>query len=357
MARTKASAGASASRKRPLDVASRLKKSAKEMGADVAAVATKKPRRVHSIKSGGVAPEERDRPRKPHRWRPGTVAVRNMMELQMNDRLCIPRAAFRRLVREVAQDFKNDLRFTKMSFDALQVAAEEYLVRMFSAAQVVLVGGGRVIRVGRNKGQFKCKTCVGVRAMKAVAGVAERIAPDAIVGGTPAVAAELGFLRPTSWKQFKSERRLRRALGDAAAEKLIEKHRLGVVADREKPLQKKSKTAKAQPATGAADVAVADEDDSPVGEAAAAVDAAEAGAAVAKKATQAPAVIAPALSKRGKQAVASKKKATTAAGAEADKDDATEADAAVAAMEADEPAAAAAAAEDDDDQPVGAANA
>ncbi len=46
----------------------------------------------------------------------------------------IPSAVFRRLVREIAQDFKSDLRWEADALEALQVDAEAYLMERFSAA-------------------------------------------------------------------------------------------------------------------------------------------------------------------------------------------------------------------------------
>uniref|UniRef100_A0A7N0VNA0 Core Histone H2A/H2B/H3 domain-containing protein n=1 Tax=Kalanchoe fedtschenkoi TaxID=63787 RepID=A0A7N0VNA0_KALFE len=50
--------------------------------------------------------------KKPHRYRPGTVALRKL--------------PFQRLVREIAQDFKTDLCFQSHAVLALQEAAEAY---------------------------------------------------------------------------------------------------------------------------------------------------------------------------------------------------------------------------------------
>ena len=47
---------------------------------------------------------------KPHRYRPGTVALREIRRYQKSTKL-IRKLPFQRLVREIAQDFKTDLRF------------------------------------------------------------------------------------------------------------------------------------------------------------------------------------------------------------------------------------------------------
>ncbi|KAF3973329.1 hypothetical protein CMV_003236 [Castanea mollissima] len=66
--------------------------------------------------------------KKPHRYRPGTVALREIRKYQKSTELLIRKLPFQRLVREIAQDFKTDLRFQSHAVLALQEAAEAYLV-------------------------------------------------------------------------------------------------------------------------------------------------------------------------------------------------------------------------------------
>ena len=44
--------------------------------------------------------------KKPHRYRPGTVALREIRRYQKSTELLIRKLPFQRLVREIAQDFK-----------------------------------------------------------------------------------------------------------------------------------------------------------------------------------------------------------------------------------------------------------
>ncbi|GJY52343.1 ulp1 protease family, C-terminal catalytic domain-containing protein [Tanacetum coccineum] len=67
--------------------------------------------------------------KKPHRYHPGTVALR-IRKYQKSTDLLIRKLPFQRLVREIAQDFKTDLRFQSHAVLALQEAAEAYLVGM-----------------------------------------------------------------------------------------------------------------------------------------------------------------------------------------------------------------------------------
>jgi len=66
--------------------------------------------------------------KKPHRYRPGTVALREIRRYQKSTDLLMRKLPFQRLVREIAQDFKNDLRFQGTAILALQEASEAYLV-------------------------------------------------------------------------------------------------------------------------------------------------------------------------------------------------------------------------------------
>jgi histone H3 len=78
--------------------------------------------------SGGV--------KKPHRYRPGTVALREIRRYQKSTELLIRKLPFQRLVREIAQDFKTDLRFQSSAIGALQEAVEAYLVSLFEGIKL-----------------------------------------------------------------------------------------------------------------------------------------------------------------------------------------------------------------------------
>ena len=69
--------------------------------------------------------------KKPHRFRPGTVALREIRRYQRGTELLIRKLPFQRLVREIAQDYKTDLRFQSSAVAALQESAEAYLVGLF----------------------------------------------------------------------------------------------------------------------------------------------------------------------------------------------------------------------------------
>ena len=66
-----------------------------------------------------------------HRYRPGTLALREIRHYQKKTNLLIKRMPFARLVREIAQDFRQDLRFQNSAVGALQEVAEAYIVGLF----------------------------------------------------------------------------------------------------------------------------------------------------------------------------------------------------------------------------------
>ena len=86
--------------------------------------------------SGGV--------KKPHRYRPGTVALREIRRYQKSTDLLLRKLPFQRLVREIAQDYKNDLRFQSAAILALQEAAEAYLVSLFEDTNLCALHAKRV---------------------------------------------------------------------------------------------------------------------------------------------------------------------------------------------------------------------
>ena len=81
---------------------------------------------------------------KPHRYRAGTVALKDIRHFQGSTVLLIRRLPFQRLVREIAQDFKTDLRFQSAAILCLQEAAEAYLVKLFDDTNLCAIHARRV---------------------------------------------------------------------------------------------------------------------------------------------------------------------------------------------------------------------
>ena len=88
----------------------------------------------------------RGKVRKPRRYRPGTVALRETKRHQKSTELLIRKLPFQRLVREIVQElFKTEShRFQSTTILDLQEAGEDFLVRMFSQVNDIAVTGKRV---------------------------------------------------------------------------------------------------------------------------------------------------------------------------------------------------------------------
>merc|ERR1711978_252673 len=91
----------------------------------------KAPRKQLATKAARKSAPSTGGVKKPHRYRPGTVALREIRRYQKSTELLIRKLPFQRLVREIAQDFKTDLRFQSAAIGALQEASEAYLVGLF----------------------------------------------------------------------------------------------------------------------------------------------------------------------------------------------------------------------------------
>ena len=82
--------------------------------------------------------------KKPHRYRPGTVALREIRKYQKSTSLLIRKLPFQRLVREIAGTYKSDLRFQSSAVLALQEASESYLVGLFEDTNLCAIHAKRV---------------------------------------------------------------------------------------------------------------------------------------------------------------------------------------------------------------------
>ena len=82
--------------------------------------------------------------KKPHRYRPGTVALREIRKYQKSTDLLIRKLPFQRLVREIAEDFKTELKFQSQAVLALQEASEAYLVGLFEDTNLCAIHAKRV---------------------------------------------------------------------------------------------------------------------------------------------------------------------------------------------------------------------
>uniref|UniRef100_A0A7M4FUV8 Histone H3 n=1 Tax=Crocodylus porosus TaxID=8502 RepID=A0A7M4FUV8_CROPO len=114
----------------------------------------KAPRKQLATKAARKSAPSTGGVKKPHRYRPGTVALREIRRYQKSTELLIRKLPFQRLVREIAQDFKTDLRFQSAAIGALQEASEAYLVESYHHAQRHPVGSQDTGRESLSEGSF-----------------------------------------------------------------------------------------------------------------------------------------------------------------------------------------------------------
>ena len=105
--------------------------------------AVKKMSKKTAPASGGVK-SKKDGEKRKIRFRPGTVALREIKRYQKTTAMLLPRAPFQRLVREIASELKNDLRFQSSAVLALQEASEAYMVGLFEDTNLCAIHAKRV---------------------------------------------------------------------------------------------------------------------------------------------------------------------------------------------------------------------
>ena len=79
-----------------------------------------------------------------NRYRPGRLALQEIRHYQKRTNLLIRKLPFQRLIRELTQKFKVDVRFRSSALMAIQEAAEAYLVRLFEDTNLCAIHAKRV---------------------------------------------------------------------------------------------------------------------------------------------------------------------------------------------------------------------
>ena len=126
----------------------RTKQTARKQTGPTAGKAPRK--QVQSSKAARKSAPAHGGIKKPHRYRPGTVALREIRKYQKSTELLIRKLPFQRLVREIAHEFKQELRFQSSAVLALQEAAEAYLVSLFEDTNLCAIHAKRVTIMTRD---------------------------------------------------------------------------------------------------------------------------------------------------------------------------------------------------------------
>uniref|UniRef100_A0A3Q2ZGE9 Core Histone H2A/H2B/H3 domain-containing protein n=1 Tax=Kryptolebias marmoratus TaxID=37003 RepID=A0A3Q2ZGE9_KRYMA len=88
----------------------------------------KAPRKQLATKASNRSAPTTSGVKKPHLYRPRTVALRKIHHYQKSTELLIQKLPFQQLVQEITQDFKTDLSFRSSAVMAPQEASEAYLI-------------------------------------------------------------------------------------------------------------------------------------------------------------------------------------------------------------------------------------
>ncbi|CAD2101953.1 histone H3-like centromeric protein CSE4, putative [Plasmodium vinckei lentum] len=85
--------------------------------------------------------------RRPHRYRPGVLALKEIRAYQATTQLLIPKIPFVRVVKEITKLYElpdSQFRYTPEALLALQTASEAYLVSLFEDAYLCSLHANRV---------------------------------------------------------------------------------------------------------------------------------------------------------------------------------------------------------------------
>ena len=105
----------------------------------------KAPRKQLAIKAARKSAPATGGVKKPHRYRPGTVALREIRRYQKSTELLIRKLPFQRLVREIANEFiPTPVHFQSAAIVALQEASEAYMVGLFEDTNLCAIHAKRV---------------------------------------------------------------------------------------------------------------------------------------------------------------------------------------------------------------------
>jgi histone H3 len=108
-------------------------------------VAGNAPRRQLATKVASISSHGPVGLKKAHRFRPGTVALRDIRRYQKSTELLFRKIPFQRLVREITAHMKKEtLRFQSSTMLALQECSEAYLVKLFEDTNLCAIHGNRV---------------------------------------------------------------------------------------------------------------------------------------------------------------------------------------------------------------------
>lgn len=111
----------------------------------ILSIGGKAPRKQLLLKAVRMSAPSFGGTRRKRRYRPGTIALREIRKYQKSTENLLPKAGFQRLVRKVTQQLgKIDIRYQTAALGALQEAAEAYLIGLFEDTNLCTIHAKRV---------------------------------------------------------------------------------------------------------------------------------------------------------------------------------------------------------------------
>ncbi|CAD8108998.1 unnamed protein product [Paramecium sonneborni] len=92
----------------------------------------------------------KNKQKKKHRFRPGTIPLREIRQFQFSTNLLIRKIPFQRLVREISQGSDKEFRFSQSAMYALQEATEGFIIHLFEDANLCSHHAKRVTLLARD---------------------------------------------------------------------------------------------------------------------------------------------------------------------------------------------------------------
>ena len=119
---------------------SKMSKSKKSAASGKVSGTSKKITKKTAPATGGI----KDKAVKKMKFKPGTVALREIKRYQKSTQMLMPHAPFQRLVRSITRDIDHDLKFQSQAIMALQESTEAYVVGLLEDAQLCSLHANRV---------------------------------------------------------------------------------------------------------------------------------------------------------------------------------------------------------------------
>jgi histone H3 len=104
---------------------------------------------IDDHKNSGVTPVGEKKMRKKYKFKSGTVCLREIKKIQKTTKLLIQKSPFKRLVKEITSEYTPGIIYQKTALEALQEAAEDYIIEIFqNANKQAKYGNRKTITVG-----------------------------------------------------------------------------------------------------------------------------------------------------------------------------------------------------------------